>query len=59
MDRKPKARRVASKEPVKDDPEQSKRFVEAAQGVGVEEGEEGFIRALAVVLRPRKKTPPH
>lgn len=50
MDRKPKARRVASEEPVRDDPEQSERFIKAAQDLNVDLDE----RKLEVVVKTKR-----
>jgi hypothetical protein len=38
---------------VADDPEQSKRFVEAAKELGIEEAGEAYDRALGRILPPR------
>lgn len=48
MPRKPK--------PKPDDPEQSKRFIEMAREIGVDESEGAFERALKKVARPKKPT---
>lgn len=37
-----------------DDPEQSKRFLEAAKAAGVDETEKGAERAFKAVVKPRK-----
>jgi hypothetical protein len=38
----------------KDDPEQSKRFIEAARKAGADETEKGAARAFKTVVKPRK-----
>jgi hypothetical protein len=40
--------------PEQDDPEQSKRFLEAAKAVGADETEKGAERAFKSVVKPRK-----
>lgn len=37
-----------------DDPEQSKRFLEAAKDAGADETEKGAERAFKAVVKPRK-----
>jgi hypothetical protein len=37
-----------------DDPEQSKRFLEAAKAAGADETEKGAWRAFKAVVKPRK-----
>jgi hypothetical protein len=37
-----------------DDPDQSKRFLEAAREAGVDETEKGAERAFKAVVKPRK-----
>lgn len=37
-----------------DDPEQSKRFLEAAKEAGADETEKGATRAFKAVVKPRK-----
>jgi hypothetical protein len=37
-----------------DDPEQSKRFLEAAEEAGADETEKGAERAFKAVVKPRK-----
>jgi hypothetical protein len=37
-----------------DDPEQSKRFLEAAKAAGADETEKGAARAFKTVVKPRK-----
>lgn len=37
-----------------DDPEQSKRFLEAAKAAGADETEKGAGRAFKAVVKPRK-----
>jgi hypothetical protein len=37
-----------------DDPEQSKRFLEAAKAAGADETEKGTARAFKAVVKPRK-----
>jgi hypothetical protein len=37
-----------------DDPEQSKRFLEAAKAAGADETEKGAARAFKAVVKPRK-----
>ena len=37
-----------------DDPEQSKRFLEAAKAAGADETEKGAERAFKAVVKPRK-----
>jgi len=37
-----------------DDPEQSKRFIEAAKAAGADETEKGAGRAFKAVVKPRK-----
>jgi hypothetical protein len=39
---------------VLDDPEQSKRFLEAAKAAGADETEKGADRAFKAVAKPRK-----
>jgi hypothetical protein len=39
-----------------DDPEQSKRFLEAAREAGANETEKGAERAFKAVVKPRKTT---
>jgi hypothetical protein len=64
--RKPEERRQASVErsrplglePAMDDPEQSKRFMEAARDLGCEETGEAYDRALERILPPRKPGEP-
>jgi hypothetical protein len=38
-----------------DDPEQSKRFIDAAREAEADETEEGAIRAFKKVVRPKKR----
>jgi len=38
----------------RDDPEQSKRFLEAAKAAGADETEKGAGRAFKAVVKPRK-----
>ena len=45
-------------EPVADNPEQSKRFVEAARELGIEETGAAYDRALDRILPPRKPGEP-
>jgi hypothetical protein len=46
MPRKPK--------PPPDDPEQSKRFIEAAREIGADESPEAFEEVFRKVVRPKK-----
>ena len=46
MERKPKSK-------PQDDPEQSKRFLEAAKDAGADETEKGAARAFKAVVKPR------
>jgi hypothetical protein len=47
----PKSRKPALKP---DDPEQSKRFLEAAREAGADETEKGAERAFKAAVKPRK-----
>lgn len=49
----PKKRQRTTEGP--DDPEQSKRFIDAAKDVGVDESEAGADRAFKKVAKPVKK----
>lgn len=55
--RKPKM--TAAKHPAhpanEDDPEQSKRFIEAAKAAGADETETAAARAFKAVVKPRKR----
>jgi hypothetical protein len=55
MDRKPKARRVARKEPVKDDPIQSDRFIDTARLLGAAETMSVFEKIVDVVSKSKPK----
>lgn len=57
MDRKPKARPVARKETVRDDPEQSMRFIEAARVNALEASEDKLETAFKrlVRLKPERR----
>jgi hypothetical protein len=46
------------KQAVPDDPEQSKRFLEAAREAETDETEKGAERAFKAVVKPRKPTKP-
>jgi hypothetical protein len=46
------------KERKQDDPEQSKRFLEAAREAGADETEKGAGRAFKAVVKPRKPAKP-
>lgn len=48
MERKPKPK-------PQDDPEQSKRFIEAAREAGADETEKGAERAFKAVAKPKRK----
>lgn len=43
------------KERAHDDPEQSKRFLEAAKAAGADETEKGAARAFKTVVKPKKR----
>jgi hypothetical protein len=58
MDGKPKARRVASKEPVRDDPEQSERFVTMAKRLEADESGEKFQSASQKIFAKVKPAAP-
>ena len=45
----------AQTKPAPDDPEQSKRFLEAAKAAGADETEKGAKRAFKAVVKPREK----
>lgn len=47
-------RREKDKTSIPDDPEQSKRFIEAAKAAGADETEKGAGRAFKAVVKPRK-----
>jgi hypothetical protein len=47
---------VPEKKPKQDDPEQSKRFLEAAKAAGADETEKGAARAFKAVVKPRSST---
>ena len=51
--RKGKGKRKRRVKP--DDPAQSKRFVEAAKALGVDEDGESFARVLGEMLKPKAK----
>jgi hypothetical protein len=42
--------------PPPDDPEQSKRFIEAARAAGTDEDPEAFERVFERVVRPKRPT---
>jgi hypothetical protein len=44
------------KEPKRDDPEQSKRFIDTAREVGADETEEGAERAFKKVVPSKRET---
>ena len=46
--------RPAKTETRHDDPEQSKRFLEAAKAAGADETEKGAEKAFRTVVKPRK-----
>jgi hypothetical protein len=50
-------RDTKSKGQTQDDPEQSKRFLEAAKAAGADETEKGAERAFKAVVKPRKLSP--
>lgn len=50
-----KGKRKKRKPPLKpDNPAQSKRFIDAAKALGVDESGEAFRKAMKDVLKPRK-----
>ena len=54
MTAKTKHQAAAKDRPREDDPEQSKRFLEAAKAAGADETEKGAGRAFKAVVKPRK-----
>jgi hypothetical protein len=57
MDRKPKARRVAPKEPGKpDDPQRSERFIEAARRLESDPTGERFEQSATALVLKRRPT---
>jgi hypothetical protein len=44
---------TAKPKPTQDDPEQSKRFIDTARGIGADETKEGADKAFKKVTRPR------
>ena len=51
---KTKRQAAAKDKPLEDDPEQSKRFLEAAKAAGADETEKGAKKAFEAVVRRRK-----
>lgn len=45
---------TTKKQPAPDDPEQSKRFLEAAKEAGTDETAKGAEKAFKAVVKPRK-----
>ncbi len=54
MDRKPKARRVARKESVRDDPEQSERFIAVARVLVDEKKERLFEGSFNKIVNSKQ-----
>lgn len=51
-------KKAAPKKGKQDDPEQSKRFLEAAKDAGADETAKGAERAFKAVVKPRKPKKP-
>lgn len=49
-----KSRKAAKAKPTQDDPEQSKRFIEAAKKAGADESKEGAQKAFKTVVKPTR-----
>jgi hypothetical protein len=47
--------RMAKKQPTKDDPEQYKRFLEAAKEAEADETEAGADKAFKKIVKPRRQ----